>query len=207
MKIITSFILLNVALLVWACSGNVNDTGNHSETVEQEPIVQEKNPAVSEHEEKGAAVVQAVQDNLKMALKSALQDKSPVEAIGVCNESALALTSALNDSLNVEVIRISLKYRNPANKPNGQQARVLAQYEKDLQEGKPIEPKVVSGKESTYYYSPIKMGAFCLTCHGDANQISPELSAELDRLYPEDLARGYEEGQLRGMWTVKFYYL
>ncbi len=149
-------------------------------------------------------MVQLVQLNLKVALKSAMRQKSPIEAIGVCNESALSITAGLNDSLKVEVGRTSVKYRNPANKPSVKETEILQGYEDALTKGKALESQVVTSDDGTFYYSPIKMGAFCLTCHGNSEQINPELTEEIDRLYPEDLAKNYEEGQIRGMWTVKF---
>ena len=42
----------------------------------------------------------------------------------------------------------------------------------------------------------------CLACHGLKEQISPEVQAQLDRLYPEDQATGFNEGDLRGWFWV-----
>ena len=41
----------------------------------------------------------------------------------------------------------------------------------------------------------------CLKCHGET--IEPETAAILDELYPEDKARGYKAGQVRGAFTLK----
>jgi hypothetical protein len=41
----------------------------------------------------------------------------------------------------------------------------------------------------------------CLMCHGD--NIDPATAAKLDELYPQDQARGYTAGQVRGAFTLK----
>jgi hypothetical protein len=43
----------------------------------------------------------------------------------------------------------------------------------------------------------------CLNCHGAEAQIAPEAKEKLKVLYPNDLATGYSEGQIRGALTVK----
>ena len=41
----------------------------------------------------------------------------------------------------------------------------------------------------------------CLACHGE--KIPPEVKAELDIQYPENQARGFKLGDIRGAFTVK----
>lgn len=40
----------------------------------------------------------------------------------------------------------------------------------------------------------------CLGCHGE--KIKPELVELIDRHYPQDQARGFREGDLRGAFTL-----
>ena len=40
----------------------------------------------------------------------------------------------------------------------------------------------------------------CTTCHGAS--VAPDIAAQLDALYPEDRARGYAVGDIRGAFTV-----
>ena len=42
----------------------------------------------------------------------------------------------------------------------------------------------------------------CLNCHG--KDIDREVVARIDALYPEDRARGYAVGDLRGVFWVEF---
>jgi hypothetical protein len=46
----------------------------------------------------------------------------------------------------------------------------------------------------------IPTAPLCLTCHGTA--IEPRLQAELTALYPQDLATGYQAGELRGAFVA-----
>ena len=41
----------------------------------------------------------------------------------------------------------------------------------------------------------------CLACHGHA--VESELAALIDQYYPEDQARGFEVGDLRGAFTLR----
>lgn len=52
----------------------------------------------------------------------------------------------------------------------------------------------------TGWVEPIRVGPMCLQCHGAA--ISEPVAAALDARYPEDQARGYEAGDLRGVFWI-----
>jgi hypothetical protein len=56
------------------------------------------------------------------------------------------------------------------------------------------------GKEQFRFMKAIPTGALCLQCHG--SQISPEVTARLAELYPQDKAHGYSEGEIRGAFVV-----
>ena len=53
------------------------------------------------------------------------------------------------------------------------------------------------------YMKALPIQEACLTCHGDAAKLTPELKDKLAKLYPKDQATGYELGQIRGALTVK----
>ena len=53
-------------------------------------------------------------------------------------------------------------------------------------------------------YYPITTQAMCLQCHGNPeSDIAPETLSAIERFYPEDLATGYGENELRGIWVVE----
>jgi hypothetical protein len=47
----------------------------------------------------------------------------------------------------------------------------------------------------------IPAGKACLKCHGDG--IDAEVVEKLDELYPEDKARDFKEGDIRGAFTFE----
>ena len=61
--------------------------------------------------------------------------------------------------------------------------------------------KVVETQDSIQYLKPIVTGKVCLACHG--SDVSGELKAKIKKLYPNDLATGFEEGSLRGAFLVE----
>lgn len=44
----------------------------------------------------------------------------------------------------------------------------------------------------------------CLQCHGTPENINPEVRVKTLKLYPKDLAVGYSENQVRGIWSITF---
>ena len=50
------------------------------------------------------------------------------------------------------------------------------------------------------YMKAIPTGGVCLACHGE--KIAQPIAAKLDSLYPDDQARGFKQGELRGAFTL-----
>jgi hypothetical protein len=57
-----------------------------------------------------------------------------------------------------------------------------------------------NGNKVFRYMKAIPTDDVCLMCHGE--QIQENLSAELQRLYPNDQATGYKKGDIRGAFTA-----
>ena len=57
------------------------------------------------------------------------------------------------------------------------------------------------GQKSFRYMKAIPTAGLCLTCHGAV--IDPALEQELKSLYPQDKARGFEVGDIRGAFTIE----
>ena len=57
------------------------------------------------------------------------------------------------------------------------------------------------GKQYFRYMKAIPTGELCLKCHGA--EIEPGVKAKLDELYPNDKARGFKLGDIRGAFTIK----
>lgn len=155
----------------------------------------------------GDAMSSALMQNLSLQLKAALESGGPVSAVNVCQQAAMVITDSTSDQFDgVTIRRTSLKVRNPANAPDAQDRGILEHWEKLKGEGKALsEGEVTESDEGKLrYYRPIMVQAACLKCHGDEKSFSPELLDVLNTAYPKDEARGYAEGDLRGVFRVDF---
>lgn len=154
----------------------------------------------------GKEAVQELAAGLGSRLKKAMADGGPVEAVKVCQLEAGPITDSLNGKRKgITVSRTSLKYRNPKNAPDDMDRKILESWQQDLADGKTIpEAKVVLEEEGpARFYKPIMLQGLCLNCHGPEEALLPELKTVLDELYPEDKARGFKVGDLRGAFRVE----
>ena len=138
-------------------------------------------------------------------MKKQMKAGGPLKALDFCSQKAYTLTEDVNKQLpkGVSIKRISTKYRNPLNQPKGNEKEVLASLEK-LQSLHVILPKQIIQKVDarTYkYYKPLIINKkVCLKCHGDIANTT--LKRAIDERYPEDKAKHYKMGDLRGAIVV-----
>jgi len=138
-------------------------------------------------------------------MKKEMKAGGPMKALDFCSQEAYTLTEKVNKQLpeGVQVKRISSKYRNPANKPEGDEATILEALEK-LQSANVVLPKQIVEKvdADTYkYYKPLVINKkVCLKCHGNIQ--NAELKRAIDEHYPTDKATHYKMGDLRGAVVV-----
>ena len=59
---------------------------------------------------------------------------------------------------------------------------------------------MVDGRRVFRYMKAIGTQPVCTACHGAA--IAPGVAAALDDLYPEDRARGFGVGDIRGAFSI-----
>ena len=146
---------------------------------------------------------------LKSELQQAMQDGGVMHAVSFCSENALQLTAEVeaDQGLNIDLKRVSINYRNPANKPDKFEQQALKWMDEQSNAGSlpPYFVQKITGKDRTRYryYRPIRTYAPCLACHGPEDQMKPELKAALKEKYPEDHATGYQKGDLRGAIRVE----
>ena len=161
---------------------------------------------IEQYRKEGDRIVKSTGGKLKSVLTSKIKEGGISEAVGFCNQSALPITDEMSTQHGADIKRTSLKIRNPENRPNEEEVLVLKQFEAMLSKGDSLEPLVSLDKEGRpHYYAPIRVEKKCLMCHGT---IGKELSVTVDSIiktrYPKDLATGYGEGDLRGIWSVAF---
>ena len=143
---------------------------------------------------------------LQAELKTAMQAGGPVAAIGVCHTQAMPITAQVAAEHGMQLSRVSLKNRNPANVPNKWQAAVLKDFDRQQALGKDItklawsETVSVDNGREFRFMKAIPTGDVCLKCHG--SELAPEVGQVLAELYPEDRATGFSQGDIRGAFVV-----
>lgn len=107
-------------------------------------------------------------------------------------------------------VRLCLKPRNAERgTPDEWEAKVLADFDRRAAAGEKRDAmeagEIVRTAEGRVfrYMKALPVQEACLSCHGDAAKLTPELKAKLATLYPKDQATSYELGQIRGALTVK----
>lgn len=127
-------------------------------------------------------------------------------AVIACSRTAQATTEKFAAETGRPIRRVSLKYRNPKDKPDGFETRKLKEFERLNRENRlPTEHVEIvrkSGREYVRYLKPIVIQPMCLKCHGPAETIPQQVAIVLHAQYPEDRATGHRAGDLRGVFSV-----
>lgn len=143
---------------------------------------------------------------LQKQLKSAMADGGPTAAIEACNIAAPEIAKTASAASGWSVGRTSLKLRNPANAPDAWELAVLRDFEARKAAGEDpgtldhAEIVAGEGQRTFRYMKAIGTQPVCIACHGTS--IAPEVAARLDALYPEDQARGFAVGDIRGAFSI-----
>ncbi len=150
-------------------------------------------------------------EELKSELVKGMKAGGPVTAIGVCNSLAPVIAMKHSQTSGWDVGRTSLKLRNPGNAPDAWESGVLQKFEERRAGGEGPDTlayaEIVEEGGDKYFrfmkgiVMPPAEKMPCLMCHGD--NIDAKTAAMLDELYPQDEARGYKAGQVRGAFTLK----
>ncbi len=152
-------------------------------------------------------LVKEFMEGLKGELQAAMKEGGPVNAIGVCNLKAPEIAAQKSQESGWELARTSLKNRNPDNAPDPYEANILQMFDARKaagEDGTGLEMAWTMQKDGKRYFRYMKAiptGEICLKCHGQA--LDAEVAEKLDALYPEDKARGYEKGDIRGAFTFQ----
>ena len=149
----------------------------------------------------------ALGGKLKGEVMKSMKTKGPVGTIDFCSQRAPEIAREVSQQTGWEVGRTSLKYRNPANRPDDWERQVLESFEARKAAGEPVkalehgEIVEVDGRKYYRYMKAIPTGKPCLNCH--AAEVKPGVEQALKRLYPEDRARGFKLGDIRGAFTLR----
>ena len=187
-KIVFSIIL--VAVLMVSCK-------------KSEALTEEER---QEYVTKGKDIAQASFKVLSGKLTEQMKTGGPKQAIPFCNVEAMPLTDSLSAKYNVSIKRTSDKFRNPKNKPTQRELEVITTYKDQKSKGAFLEPIVEeSADKKVHFYAPILISNKCLACHGKLEEtLKVQTDSIIKSLYPNDLATGYGDEELRGIWSITF---
>ena len=132
----------------------------------------------------------------------AIQKNRTLHALEFCNTRAITLTDSMSTKHNATIKRVSDKNRNPNNKANIEELKYISQFKEQLAAKKEMKPIVLEKGHQVQFYYPIETNTMCLQCHG--KQIKPDVQKQILKLYPKDLAVGYSENEIRGIWSITF---
>lgn len=152
----------------------------------------------------GAEATDELVTALLSRLTEAMRQGGPAAAIDVCSLEALELTRSVAEARTVAIKRTSSRARNPANAPDEAEAEALRRIQVALtrsgEDPGPWAERLPDGEHR--YYRPLWIAAPCLACHGSREDMDPAVREALDARYPDDRARGYREGDFRGLVRV-----
>ena len=155
----------------------------------------------------GDSISLEAQKELINKLQTSISEVGIPGAIEFCNTNALSILDQISQSHQVDIRRVSNKYRNPSDQPDESELPILEAYEYNFENKLESEPNIqkLNGGEVLLYTKPIVIGSgLCLNCHGEqGKEINDETVKKLSASYPNDLAQGYKQGDLRGMWSIR----
>ncbi|TWU64576.1 DUF3365 domain-containing protein [Crateriforma conspicua] len=158
-------------------------------------IVDGKSPSDAQKQAMLAAK-DALFTKLSGRLMEAMGSQGPAGAITVCQTEAPQIATEVSEEHDLRIGRTGVRLRNSSNEPPA--------WAKPLTDAKTDTPTfVVLDNEDAAALLPIKLQGQCLMCHGPKEQIAPIIQDQLAKLYPDDEATGFHEGDLRGWFWIE----
>lgn len=154
----------------------------------------------------GKEITKASFTALSNKLSEQMKMGGPKQAIPFCNVEALPLTDSLANAFDVSIKRTSDKLRNPKNQATDRELEIIDAYKKIHSNGAVLKPVVERGSDNKmHFYAPITTSAKCLKCHGKTGEMMDvKTDSIIKSLYPSDMATGYGDEQVRGIWSITF---
>lgn len=158
------------------------------------------------YKKKGVEIAQASFNELSGHLTTQMEAGGPAQAIPFCKEEALSILQELSEKYDVKVKRSSDLLRSCKIEPTERELQVIYAYKDSLSKNKELKPIVeIDADQKKHFYAPIIVQAKCLVCHGEINKtMSASTDSIIKVIYPFDIATGYKEGDVRGVWSITF---
>ena len=211
-----TFLILMVLVLAGfaGCSSGDQDAASTAGSEKQTEKTAEMVPAagsrhtVDQNVETCRAATKKLGGALKSALQGAMKEEGPLGAVNVCHDEAEVISNQICDEEGLTVGRTSRRNRNPSNAPDEWEKAGLEAFDARIKAGeKPQDLEMwatvtgPNGGRTFRYLKAIPTAPMCLSCHG--SELAGDLDEKLTELYPEDKARGFAAGDMRGAFSVK----
>jgi uncharacterized protein DUF3365 len=157
-----------------------------------EDVPAELQPALARAE----AAVKALRDQLTARLWAELDAAGVVRALAVCQRDAPALAAAVSAQTGVGVGRIGARARPGAPPPRPWIEPLLD--DATARRAADVPAVVLDLGDRVALLRPIAITAPCLSCHGAADRVLPEV-----KLASDGGPTGYAEGDLRGFFWAE----
>lgn len=164
--------------------------------------------SIKNYKKAGDSITMIIQSALLKKINSSIEEKGESYAVKFCNLNAIEITDSLSVKYQCLIRRVSMNNRNPSNEPFDEfEKKQLEKFILNKEEGKPIKDEIKQKKNTFFYFKPIFVATeSCLKCHGERGKdIDLATEIKLYKYYPLDKATGYKVGDLRGMWSIKFF--
>ena len=154
-------------------------------------------------------VAGSVPPRLLQVLSDEIARGGPESAIGVCREKAPELARAASEQTGWTIRRVSLRNRNPKAVPDAWERAALEDFDRRAAAGESpatLEKGelVVDGARKEFrYMKALPVQQICMACHGPSDTLSPAVTTQLRKHYPDDKGVGYAPGQIRGAMTIR----
>jgi len=153
---------------------------------------------------KGKEIAQSTAEGMLKEVAKNMKEGGVKQAMAFCNAHASEITNDYAGKSGVDIKRTSHLLRNEKNAPTQREQEIIDIYLSQKPDAlKPIVEKNADG--SVQFYAPIKLLDKCTACHGVIGETMEAKNDSIIKvLYPNDKAVGFKEGDIRGIWSIKF---
>jgi len=196
-KLVAGLGCLALAIAIAGCSSSSSTTTAPKPNLDNVAVsIVEGSVPTEEQKKQLTAAKEALFTELSGRLVEVMSSQGPVAAIGVCKKEATEIAARVGKDQGVQIGRIGVRLRNPDNT-----APSWATPLTNAKTGTPTFATLSNGHAAALL--PIKLQSQCLMCHGPKEQIPQAVGDQLAKLYPDDEATGFQEGDLRGWFWVE----
>lgn len=210
-KIIATLLIIGGLFGLWQCQSGQEEEAEDKNQAQAEKQAEQENENESSQSQpnlkkRGKQIAKGSGQALMGQLSQAISQGGLSHAIDFCSVNAIPITDSLSEVHGAKIARVSHKNRNPQNAADSLEMALISQYQKKQKEDQSIKPRLVERNGQAVYYHPIKIkNGLCLNCHGQKDKnLEVETYIQIQNEYPKDEAIGFQMGDLRGLWKIKF---